>query len=1285
MFLTQEKVLRKVIQDREKGDLERALRRAVEGLERWPGDWDIAIEAIQLCLDLSDFKQAVTLMKSAIRRHAGRKTQVLAIAREALHQQFNPFLASFVVDSELRGGDVESARDILRIGTQSYIDDMIKRSKTRSKGFEEGGRRDSPGYFENELLLGLLHIEAGNLREAVEPLGKSLAGYGRDPRAVGGIIVELERELPSDAVLQFYLGVASRMLSHYDKAEARFFRSLELADPPAERIVLEAGAEEWASRDSLMLIGEASLAAGDLETAKTSIERYLSGEDGDPGSTGFEEAAGGGPPDGERAKRFAFGRLERRKDDISRDTGLTVIFASLAAELDLAGPAVEALEARFEECPSCAGELAARIGDCAGIASTAPGRVLMMDLGVSIGDIDMVESSARLAAEIDRNRIPSILETLSTAGEEGSLDRARILSLKAEIYARAGNSGRAAEILEELDREGSVSREELMRLSGEVLTRCGVDLDGVSTNVELGMRSGDIEQAARFVTEFYRSNPDAHEELCARIAAAAGGFENGWEMAAGICESLKAEEQADRPLRRLLAEAHLHIGEIERAVFEFDQLMMFDEELHDELIPVYERAAEENPGNTTLHLALYQLYFDGQDPVPAAHHLARALESDQGQIRDIIPRFEKITDMDPANRAVWEEMIRSALSLEHYDLAEEILGRATPSLSPDDAAAMRIYGARISAAKNDLEGGIECVSDALASPGADLAAVREEIESILAENPQSAEAEFLMGRTMIRMGDEGRAVEALERCLDISPEHAGRVGELLENLLPVSAHPWMISRVLAGIAWREGRPEDSFRLLEASMRGPDDSLPGLAEALETMSGEGSGRDRIDTIRSEVMVRTGRFDEAVRLLESLVSRDPSASPAAAGELEKLVWKEPGHLEARALLARLRIDSEEIEGSLDVLLPPAADREADPAKVLEMLERFYGVHGGDCRFLTATGGLRGRTGDLEGSLAELGKALESGADPAAVLSGIEAIEWSGDVRPGALLLEADCLMALGEHDRAFPLLERISGGGEIPAAEVMGRALETARGTGNAKHYVLAAGIAAGSGDAAEAERIISEGIESADPSGAVDLTISLAGMMRDLGMEERAASLLAGVLDGAPDRRDIYRRIEEASLSRSSRLIEEGISRMESGEAGEADTESAARAAIEAGELESAARMIDGGPLSAPVRSILLARMHMAKDSPVMALAALRSCAPGGLDGETLLERLYLEGIASERTGDHGRAAAAFSRILGIRAGYMDRLERASREYSSYLSTADGEEVPVLQVTGSLEP
>ena len=174
MFLTQEKLIKKIEQDRRRGDLKRALKRALDGLEKWPDDYDLAIEAIQSCLELADFHQAVSLLKTAVRRHPRKASRTLDFAFDAFTTTHNHVIGGFIVEVLLRGRNIERIRTILKRSPKAFIQDLIRRSVTRSRSGETGGEASGAVKAENDLLLGLLYIENDQYAKAIEPLGRAM-------------------------------------------------------------------------------------------------------------------------------------------------------------------------------------------------------------------------------------------------------------------------------------------------------------------------------------------------------------------------------------------------------------------------------------------------------------------------------------------------------------------------------------------------------------------------------------------------------------------------------------------------------------------------------------------------------------------------------------------------------------------------------------------------------------------------------------------------------------------------------------------------------------------------------------------------------------------------------------------------------------------------------------------------------------------------------------------------------------------------------------------------------
>ena len=1286
MFLTQEKALKRVVQERQRGDRKRALQKAMSALEKWPGDFDIAMEAIQLSLDISDFKESVSLMKSTIRLHPKSRQQLISIAREALHLSFNTFLASFVIEFLISSRDFDSARHAMRSGSASYIDGMIKRSETRSKGFEESGQKKSSTCVDNEILLGLLYIEAQRWSEAVEPFGRAIKSLPDEAQIIGAVLLEIERECPTNSRIQYYLGIASILLSHVDKSESRFFLALELEDPPATDILKILEAKEARSNNWLLMQGEALISTGMGPEGTARIRDYLETKDG-----GWDRKESPGDisqlfPEEVDRRRFAFERLEKLPPGRLEEIEVTYLYSEIASTLEKVKEAVEALKRYFAGHRDSAARLSDWITGNEALSNSAPGQELLTRLNLHLGKGETAAAAAGIAAEMDPSRLPSIIEMIEIALDAGFEEKTPLLSMQAELYARNGNEEKASELIREMESQETLEKEDLLRLSGEVLRHCGVSLDGVISTIELGIRNGHVAEALPFCIEFYRDNPDSHGLFAGKIAGIAERDPGAWPSLAELCEMFAAEEDLDRSMRFLRAKSHMKTGQIERAVFEFDQLMMFDDSLRSSVTDLYEEATGDNPDNTTLHLAIYQICFEDERYVSASRHLGRAMETDPGQIRDIVPRFEKLVGRNPSNRAIWDEMLGSAMKIRHFNLARDLLKKAVQALPESESAALHIYGARISTAEGNYEEALRCIAMTLTSTGSDLGAVKAELGEIIAIEPSRAEARYLLGETMLRLGSEDEAIAELERCISLSPAYLDRVGQRLEKLLPVSIKPWLISRIIGEIHWTGSRRDEAMRYLESAQKGPQESLPQLGTTLRKLAALSPDDAELALIFARNLARTGEYDESAGILERLVSVDKTISSRTTEILREIIEREPGHLGANRLLASILTANDEDGGAVDTLLRIAGIENIAPETLVETIEPFLEKYGEEPRLLVPLGALRCRSGGISKGLGDLEKALALDASFArAILDETTGIEWSKKYISRGRLLEVDCRIVTGDRDAAFTILGEIDAGSRSRRTKVMERIRSLIDAGQKKEYYEFASQLLADGGDSNAAESILREGIDSLGGEDAGDLLITMGGIFENAGMEEKAAACFREVLDSSTDRQSILVRIEKVWSSRKEREIRSGLERIAAGDADAAETEKLVRTAIETGDLDSAGKMIDAGGVEPLRRKALLSRLHMAAGRVLSALAVASSAPKKDGDEESIIELLYMEGAASDLLGDHGRAAAAFSRILGMRSEYLDACNRAQSSYSRYIASQCEETAGLLVATGELDP
>ncbi len=1285
MFLTQEKLVKKIQQDRQRGDLKRAQKRAIEGLEKWPDDYDLAFEAVQGCFDLGDFQQAVALLKSTIRRHPRNANRTIEFALDVFSTSYNPFLGSFIIEVLLRKKDFERVRGMLKRSPKQFIRDLIKRCETRSKSETVDERETASVRAENDTMLGLLYLEDEQYENAVEPLGRAMENSPEDAKQIGSILLEFERDLAGNADIKFYLGLASALLSHADKAEMRFFQCLEFDRPPLEKLLRALDSMEVPSRNHLLLKGETLIRQGSIIEGASCIKQHRSLEELNQNDTYTVEETGDPAAVKEQARQLTYKRLALLIEEHGAHPEVVFLFADAAATAGQVKQAVDALETLFHRNKKCHADMTPWIENRECISMSAPAQKLLTRLHLEARDVPKAVEAARMSAEMDPTQIPEILGIIAEQDGEESETDPRLLSIRAELKARSGDTESAEEILETLRNESLVESDELARLTGEILRHGGITLSGVVSLIETSMETGDVSLVLPYLAEYCREYPDGHGELVAKITSLVGHDDARWSTLAALVDALADEECLTKDLKFLQAHVHLWTGKIEHAVFEYDQLLMLDNNIRYDLMRIYEEASTRFADNTTLHLALYQLYLEEEQLVDAAHHLCRTLELDPNQIRDVIKRFSDLVNKEPGNRGIWEEMLRSALNMKHFDLARETLKRAIAALPEEEAASLHVYGARLSSASGNAQDTLRSLAVALTSQDADLLSIERELNDIITRDPVNSDALYLLGETLFRIGREDEAVSSFEHCLNLSPTYRNNIQTRLKKFLPMSAKPWLVSRIIGQIAWHEGRYDDALRLFKTAQEGPPEHLPHISHTVESLMRATPADRRLKILYARNLTLEKRYRDAVKYLENLLEHETGLAKFAIDILLELVNVEPAQFEANALLARAMKQTGRVERSLDPLLRILGLETVPAAEIDEVVSPFFDLHENNSTFLIAYARLKSKLGERETSINLYRRALE--IDPLRwekIVENLRADTWPEKHLAAYTLLVVDCLIT-GNNDReAFDMIKRAAGEGIERVDEIIARISSIAQRNPEREYFTVGGALLIRTGDVDGAAEFIGKGHGLLSEPEFEQLRIDFGEMLESSGHADKAASIFKEILETSSDRTSVLKRIECTFESWTSRELAGGFERVVNGLSSPEETERYVRMALDRGDAGSALRMLSGSDMPERLCAVFTARAYLYTDRPYLALAVLGSIRHADTPPDDFTaEILYLEGIASERIGDYGRATSAFSKILGTAINYHDCHKRVTLNHTRFLESTLNDEVLLLEKTGAV--
>ncbi|MBN2184873.1 MAG: tetratricopeptide repeat protein [Candidatus Krumholzibacteriota bacterium] len=1286
MFLTQEKVLKKIQQDRLKGDLKQALQRALDAHAKWPDDFGLTLEAIQLSFERSDYKQSVTLMKDAIRRNPKKRSQIMGMARETLQQNFSPFLASFILEILLRSRNIDDIRHMFGYFSNEFIDSLIKRSSTRSKGFLDNPGTKNSQFTDNELLLGLLYMASGRSEKAVQPFERAFDNSPEDIKLFGRLFIELERELPEHSGVKFDLGRISLLLSHPEKAEVRFFQAIQLDSPPLDELLLILESAESRSEKHLLLTGEILIRSGREDEGEKLIREYLESNRANWKNESFGDNIKQLFPDKVDGKIFVFDRLSRLPERFQCSKKIVFLFCELAEEIDRSKELVEKLESLFEKERKYCKDIASWIEEKDSLKKNALAQKLLSRIYIDLEDYSRASTAAILAAEINPGLINSILKTIEEGIASAQGNDTRLLSAQAELHTLNGNSEKAEQIIGTLEDKDDISNHDLFRLTGRIIEKSGINLDRVVSLIEMDMRNDDITETLPYFLEFYRENTEEHGELSIRIEELLSDDQSKWEKIVSLIEAISKKEDLSRSFRLLRAKADIRTGRIEKAVFEFDQLMMFDNSLGLDLIEEYERAAVKHSDNTTLNLALYQLYLDDRQYAAAARYLCKSLESDPQQIRDVISRFNDLVKKDAGNRKIWEELLKSALKVGHIDLAGEILGRAFTELPKDDSAPLHIYGARISASKGDIADSLLCISKALTAKDADLRAILEELSQTINREPNNPEARYLIGDAFIRLGNEDEAIKELEKCLSLSWEYSWKVGSRLEELLPISIKPWLISKLLGTIAWKEDRLEDAYRYFNAVQNGPVEFLESLDDILESIRKDHPDDRQLTLISGRSLSLQGKYDEAAELLYQLLTEDPGTSGRIMDILMETLDKDPSEFHANRLSARIFSSAGEGDKILEPAVQILKNKKMGLKEIDKAVREFLPLLEENVKFIIPYSELKSSLKKHTQALSGFRRALEIDRSRwQDILSALGDTKWPEETAAAVSILKVDCYLEGEKADEAFAMLKEISDRSNKILPKMIESMTMILKQDQRPEYYIFGSRLLVETGDADGAEELIRDGYGRFDEKTGIDLKIGLADALEGSDRPSEAARIYKEILEESSDKSAILGRIEQISSESARKEISIGMTKLEDGTLDPELSVKLAGTALDLGEFETALKFAKTPGIPDPERALINARTYLYMGRPLLALALAGSIEKSKTDPtDTSLDLLLIEGIASERLGDYGRAAAAFSRLVGKRAGSSDCDKRAEINYTRFLESEFENNLKILVKTGDLE-
>jgi predicted Zn-dependent protease len=1301
-----EKILKKVDQERSKGQDDKALARLKEALAAHPDEPELVREAATLCFELGRGVEGAGILRAGLKRCPEERASLLELAREEFDSTSAFEVGELLFDAAFGEPDYVRAREAVEAMRESDRERLFTKVHAKVSALQQEDSESAGTARLVALLLAesLILSALGRYTEVAAAFSRVLDIDSEQTETVGKLCkLELTRVRDCNelrlVLARCHLNVrepgraAEHLAAVQDDAPSRA-RALALlgAAPEAPELILV--------RVHLLLVDK------QWDAAEAALAAILSAG---PEANGTVRAA-----------------LERVPEAARGSGALRLLYARALAGTAALDRAIHELE----QNRSGGGNAESQLATVDAILEQNPrdANLLLMRARLA-GDLsrhDEAAQSLRRVLEIEPGRAGELKAEIAAACESAPADAA-LSKLRVESLVEAGEPRDAAAALSRLHAAGSADPELLFDLAGKIAERYGFSAGLLLVFVEAAVRLAREDDARAALAHYYGSSG-------ARIAEFGQLLEERLrehpELAAGVARACLGVA-VPSALTLLLVRHRLAGQDCDEALRELGALVAAEPDLRGPALGAVEELLRAR-GDVPLGLEL-AAEFLGEDGrlAAASDYLARALRADPQACDRILRRAEPLLVQAADRDEVWRPLILGLVDIGRHRHGRDLCHRAAQTLPFDRQGFLHtalafgsLEASQVGAAANSFEHALQCKDVPLDRV---LAGLRRAVEL----DGEHGHTRHVLARALLQAGDHAdEAVEQLEHAVRLDPLLNDLALELLaEYVVALEQHGPAL--VLEGtLSLRRGERERGIALLEQALGTVPELAPRILQALQVQWDAGPQDLETGLVLAHALACCKQQRRACRLIAEMSRRFPDEHARFVLELEKLVEGEPlpeaHHALWEILIARgdraaaLRHVQLAMQGDMDPdvqreLLESAHAKIPESAWIACRLAAAERGAGADARAEELLRGvlerdptacdtvlevLRAGAGPLSEPLAALEVdvllAAEHWQEALSALRGIrQAYPGAGDTvltrlrllaARGDTGLAADLDLALvlqekGSTDAAIEVLEAALRARPFSAAPDLAAAVDAEMGAEAGAPLGAAAGTAQG-GDAAGAA-----GAGDPQPHTRREIRLLLASLYVDRGRAQEGRDLLAQELDGSGDKHETYAFLAQISahgLDARRRQLQEATARAPESVAGRLEL---ARIELLLGNFEAAraalARTGDS-PATECGRRYLLARTYADDEKPQLAAPVLDSIDLDSIEDPELRQQvMHLQARCYERMGRFSEAYALYQRLLFEMPESKPLQERARAAYQRHLEAS--QDVPALVLEKRTNP
>jgi hypothetical protein len=1263
-----EKNLRKIQGLREKGQLEKALSQLESWAKKNPDTPHYQYEAANVALDLGDHVNGLRWLKNLLRTAPDSRARVLDAVQERFENEPILPLGEFLVDRYLSRDDTEATFAVVQKLGEEGLEQYRQKLKIRHSGLAPSSSPD--------LLKFSLYAQLAVAHAQKKP--EEFAAYARELlRAVpeeGERLASLcDAELTAHARCAPLLAAAG-LAQLEAKRVPKAFETLSRAAVPETAEDLLAELRERRVPDEhrgayLRTLAELSLASGSCEEA---ADFFREAADADPKSrTEILQRLENLPASIDAAAAVPLWKLQLRLLVVMRRySSVGTLIEKLQSQADVDVGELRALMGEGEENSQASTEMA----------------YLLTEAALQAKDLAAAVQHTTEIPDQDDHSLHKVIRAIEQVLPEWSdEDRLELSALQAVIYARLGQQRGANETLAELwEKEEDASA--LVAVTRTCLQRVHPSARLISAMLKPSLTANQTDLLSEALDGLLRHNPEDLKWTADDIVAQLDEMPQYSETLLSILDRADKELGATQLLRYPVACAALSCGRVERAVPEFQILLMARPQLAEEVLERLRRALQQSPEDAELNLAAFDLLWEAQEHEEAERCLVRALRAEPERIQELSERFEQLLADAPQSSSLWLGYGEALYGIGRFAQLDELVKRALfAEIDPSSLSDLRLLQARVLLDEGHLDDAVAHIELLLNESENTPSKAVEVLQGLLQTDPGHARARYLLGQAA---GDDlDLAVPSFCKAAELDRNLVSKVATQLDALLARPSASAAHFLLIANFDRRFRDPESAAQAYERALRldtnTADRVLSDLSSELESPSATLS----LLYTAAHAARNAGRLEQACQILTRLYGQNTGEIRHVLAELRKIAQEFPEELLPQRTSARILLADKQVNAAAELVASLATDANYPVELRRAMLEEFQQRVPTHWGLLMALAQFRGQDGDHDEAAELLWQVLEHedlDLDSALTISYslVADAPEHGELR----LIQHDLLLRAGRVDEAFEALPQPSALPRERQHELNTRlSAASRRGYEHIKFVLQQAESYRQEGRRDESLAVLRQAFEKAEGEDRIRVGAELARGLKHVGRQEEAQSIFRSLVDDGLEWTQVYSMVGRWRLER---LEQKSAALRQRIEAKPDDWEARLKLGailLERGRVEEAATLLSETKTEGVARlrrACLLSDAYLRLDRCTSAEAVLHAVMDEAQDfwEEELQWRMAQ---CAQRMERHAECHARYEKLFeSERYGERAR-ERAREAYGRYLSDLAGEYRAVLSRVSTL--